>query len=521
MHKRKTSKYLISGILVLLFGCLNGSLQAADQSERATVEAAGAETAASAETEPAAAANPSPAALASTINEMRELIDNQRRQIEKLQSTLEKQQQDLNKAISAMETKTAPVVASAAAPSPSAPASAAAEDTVGDVELMKGELEAVADSTAQANQRIAKLETDTAADRKSNDAKLKQLGIFTFGGDIRARAETFSQEGIELRHRDRFRLRFNVTGKISDEFNVGFSLATGSLDDPVSTNQTMTGFFNRKNIGVDRAFVTYTPKYAKFLRLDAGKFAFPWYRTGLTFDSDVNPDGFAQTLNFDVKSPVLTNIKIVGFQLPFNEVSGGLDSFIYGGQVQAQFRMGSKARMGVYFAGMEIQRPDPIAVAIFKKTLQPSLPNSNTYRYDANNQVIGYATGFAYLDTIVKLDVDAHPRFPISVLFDFVNNARGSSERNGYWTEFTVGSNKEAKDVQFGYSFIRIEKDAVISAWNESDLRSGTNVRNHKISASYMLHSKVTGQFTMWVGKFANSSESYLKRSQFDVVYKF
>lgn len=38
MHKRKTSKYLISGILVLLFGYLNEPLQAADQPESATVD---------------------------------------------------------------------------------------------------------------------------------------------------------------------------------------------------------------------------------------------------------------------------------------------------------------------------------------------------------------------------------------------------------------------------------------------------------------------------------------------------
>lgn len=518
MHKGKTYRLGI-GIFVLMFACLTGGAKAADQTGNAGAGAAA-----------AAAAEPSPAAQETTLDELRELIENQRRQIEKMQSVLEKQQRELDR----LSGRTA------------APAASAAEgvERMDDVELVQGELEAVADGTAQAPRRIGKLETDTAASRKETDAKGKQLGIFTFGGDVRARLETFGQEGAELRQRGRFRLRFNVTGKISDEFNAGFSLATGSLDDPVSTNQTMTGFFSRKNIGIDKAFVTYTPQYAKFLRLDAGKFSFPWVRTGLTFDGDVNPEGFAQTLNFDIDSPVLTNFKIVGFQLPFNEVSGGLDSFIYGGQVQAQFRMGSRANLGLYVAGLDIQRPDPIAVAIAGGSLKPSLSNSNTYRYNANNAVVGYATGFAYLDTILKLDLDTHPRFPTSILFNFVNNMRGSRERSGYWTELTVGKNREKNDVQLGYSFIRIEKDAVIGAWNESDLRSATNVRNHKFSASYMLHSKVNGQFTAWIGKLANPLDNtdlvpsgvrgactgtdvsgcedpYLKRLQFDVVYKF
>ena len=116
----------------------------------------------------------------------------------------------------------------------------------------------------------------------------------------------------------------------------------------------------------------------------------------------------------------------------------------------------------------------------------------------------GYATKFAYLDAIMKLDFDTSERFPTSLVFNFVNNVRGSSERSGYWTELTVGKTKEAKDVQFGYAFIRIEKDAVIGAWNESDLRSSTNVRNHKISFAYQIKGNVTGQFTGWIGKLAN-----------------
>ncbi len=56
----------------------------------------------------------------------------------------------------------------------------------------------------------------------------------------------------------------------------------------------MTGFFNRKNFGVDKAYITYKPKYAKSLRLDVGKFAYPWYRTPMTFDSDVNPEGLSR-----------------------------------------------------------------------------------------------------------------------------------------------------------------------------------------------------------------------------------
>jgi hypothetical protein len=424
---------------------------------------------------------------------------------------------------------------------------AAAQEKVNDTELMKGELEAVAESAAQANQRLTKLEADVAANKKDTDAKAKQIGVFTFSGDARVRFEPFFQEGAVNRNRERIRLRFNVAGKISDEFSGGFSLATGTLDDPVSTNQTFTGFFNRKSFGVDKAFVSYKPKYAKFLKLDAGKFSYPWYRTGMTFDNDVNPEGFAQTLSFDLKSPGLKNITFVGFQLPINEVSGGPDSFVLGGQVQMQFQLSPKIKLGLYGAGINFLRMDPLGAAAAGRvagTLVGSLNNSNTLRLNSSKAVVGYAYKFAYLDTIMKLDIDTTPRLPIALLFNFVNNVRGPQDRSGYWTEITVGRQKEYKDLQFGYTYVSIDKDAVIAAFNESDLRSSTNVSNHRLLTAFMFNNSVSGQFTAWIGQLKNPltntelvpsgvrgactgtdksgcRDPFLKRLQFDIIYKF
>lgn len=395
-----------------------------------------------------------------------------------------------------------------------------------DVDIVKGELEAVADSTAQANDRLSKVEKELADYKKANDAKVKQVGNFNFSGDVRVRYEGFFQEGVATRNRERIRLRFNVTGKLSDEFSGGFSLATGTLDDPVSTNQTMTGSLNRKNIGIDKAYITYQPNFAKkVLKLDAGKFAFPWYRTGLTFDGDVNPEGFAQTLSFNTKSNVLKNITIVGFQLPFSEVSGGPDSFIFGGQGQVVFQLGPKVRLSFYEAGVHFENPDVIATSQFgsSPSLKPSLSNTNTLRYGTNNAVLGYANGFTYLDTIIKLEADVHPRFPITMQFDYVKNMQISKESKGYWVDFMIGKTKEAKDVQFGYSYIKLEKDAVIGALSESDLRAATNVENHRLQFAYLFAKNVTGQFTGWFGKkaIATPEDKMLKRLQFDIIYKF
>lgn len=481
-----------------------------------------------------------PATMAAEMDAMKDQIDRLQKEIGSLRSMLEQKQQTSEKT-------------SAALSSVSTGTSASASDTQSDsqqmdeLELVKGELQAVAESAAQANQRLTKIETDTTAYTKSNDSKVKQLGVFAFSGDVRARFEPFFQEGAPNRNRERIRLRFNMSGKISDEFNAGFSLATGSLDDPVSTNQSFTGFLNRKSIGIDKAFVSYRPKYAKFLKLDAGKFSYPWYRTSMTFDSDVNPEGFAQTLSFDTKSSVLKNITVVGFQSPINESSSGADSFILGGQIQTQLRLGSRVRLALYGAGINFLRMDPLGVAAASRTsgvLVGSLNNSNTLRRDSTGKVLGYASKFTYLDAIMRLELDTNPRFPTTILFNFVNNVRGPKERSGYYAELSFGRQKEVKDLQFGYTFARIEKDAVISAFNDSDFRASTNLLQHRMQVGYMFHGNIQGQFTAFVGKLANPlsntelvpsgvrgacagsdvsscRDPYLKRLQFDVIYKF
>jgi hypothetical protein len=235
----------------------------------------------------------------------------------------------------------------------------------------------------------------------------------------------------------------------------------------------------------------------------------------------------------------------VGFELPFNEASGGYDSFIFGGQLQTRWKLSDKALVGLYASGVNFNRADPIAVAIAGGTLRPSLANSNTFRTNAAGNVIGYASKFAYLDLIGVLDYKWSGRWPMMLMFNFVNNTRAAtSERSGYWAEIAFGQLKEKKDVQFGYSYVWIEKDAVIGAFNESDLSSSTNVKNHRVQFGYQSFSNVTLQWTMWLGKlddpFQNSSlvpsgirsacttapftgchDSQLNRMQFDIIYKF
>ena len=128
-----------------------------------------------------------------------------------------------------------------------------------------------AQQSATEAERLATQASSAAADAKTTVAQadqtlvkrvqgvensLKKVGPFAFSGDFRLRDEPFfggPSDQSQVRNRERFRLRFNANAKLNDDINGGFTLASGDINDPISTNQTTNQFYTRKAIAIDRA----------------------------------------------------------------------------------------------------------------------------------------------------------------------------------------------------------------------------------------------------------------------------
>lgn len=322
-------------------------------------------------------------------------------------------------------------------------------------------------------------------------------------GDVRTRFEPTFQDGTPDRHRGRVRARLNLLTDLTDEFSGGVALASGVADDPISPNQTMTTFFTRKTISFDRYFVTYRPKGFKSLALEAGKFTTPWIKTELTFDVDLNPEGLNQRFSFDLKNSPLTNVTLVGFELPFNEVTAGPDGLVLGGQLQTYWKPASRVKLGLHTAAIHFRNPDAIARAQALRTLGGSAI-TNTLRSEGGN-VAGFGSRFLYLELLGQLDVATSERWPVRLLFNLVNNTRAAtSHRTALWSEFQAGRSQNPGDFQLGYTYLRIERDAVISAFNYSDIRAGSNVEVHRLNATYQLRKHIVLSFTAFFGQLLN-----------------
>jgi Putative porin len=419
------------------------------------------------------------------------------------------------------------------------------------------------------------------------------FGRFRFSGDMRVRGEDYFQQGIADRNRARVRARFGVDGQLGEDFVGGIYLASGTLGDPTTTNETLTGFFDRKTIGLDRAYITFNPVGAKWLSLTGGKFAFPWTRSSLTFDPDINPEGFDAKVSFDTHHGPLRNFTAQAMLLPFNEVTKGPDSYSVGGSVSGILEFGPWTLRPSYtllnwhladsllsasafntqatttgVGGTTPAGPYPINgegpgcatvwngtkyTAGFAPCAFAANGMTNSTFYDSKG-VDHFLSKFLYSDLILNNQFKTGiARFPVNLMVEYEENLNAAAnpfdaagvatnldkQNKGYGFDFSVGQALKKHDAQIGYSWWRIEQDAIIASFGESDQRAPTNILQNRIYGLWRPQKNVIAQYTMWFGRTLNSDlennaasvngsiktagtqEPTLKRQQFDLIYTF
>ncbi len=453
-------------------------------------------------------------------------------------------------------------------------------------------------------------QTPTVEDRlKKVESSVSQLGNIRFSGDIRLRSESiFGQSnslatagnpaafGNELtpRHRMRMRARLTMRGSISDEFDWGLRLATGSFADSISTNQTMTDFFNRKPFGLDQAFIIYKPHKAPGLQLQGGRFEPPWTRTEMTIDSDLMVDGFSESYSHSSKKSALKDVTFVAWQLPFLERNsafvrnadgtvnidqsrrGGRDLALYGAQLRARLEPSPKVALNLsvadlYFSGTQFISPVQVFGSQLQLPVTFTLPGGGTVTTQvsiprdllvAGNGNLGLTTasnnatnrdgrlssGFNLIDVIGRLELKHSKRFPVALILNFVTNTQThdvvtagpggadlilpNNENNGFWGEVQIGQTRAKGDLQFGYTYLRIEKDAVLTPFNFSDITQQSDMRGHRFNFSYTADPRVVFSLTGIVtdrpslfGPFLTTPPGSLNRPttrlQLDTVLRF
>lgn len=260
----------------------------------------------------------------------------------------------------------------------------------------------------------------------------------------------------------------------------------------------------------------------------------------------------------------------------------GRDLALYGAQLQANFGLSEKVALtltaaDLFYSGTQFISPAqffgpnvqiPVTVTIPATattpaqtvTAQVSIPrdqlvagNANLGLSTATNNAVNrdgrLSSGYNLVDLIARLDLNHSKRFPVRLLLNFVTNTQTrdvtlagpggttlvlpNGESDGYWAEIQVGKTSARGNTQFGYTFIRIEKDAVLTPFNYSDFAQQSDIRAHRFNAAYAADKNVTLSLTGIVTQRANgllgafgttpigSLNRATTRLQLDTIFKF
>ncbi len=358
-----------------------------------------------------------------------------------------------------------------------------------------------------------KLVKEIQADTASRPALPQWMDNLTFYGDLRLRyqGECFSGRNEKNRNRARFRVRFGVRKTWLDEqMEVGFRLATGSSDDPTSTNQTFDDHFSEKKVWIDLAYARYSPNWAKGLTVVGGKMKNPLVHTDLVWDSDLNPEGvWAQ---YGRKCGDFEPFANAGYFI-LEDSGGGHDTILM--SYQAGFHWNLCEDVKWTFAG----------------TYYDTDHFDTSYRAANGNNMVGGDLAAGKFQMVGLTNKVAFKAFnlPMNVYFDFIHNCGDDdsmpgykSQSNGYAVGVKVGKNKKKGDWSLGYKYAYIEANATPGAWNDGDF-GGSNRKGHVLGAVYSLTDALTlGGKLIHTEPVAGSAEDQRDTAvQADLMWKF
>jgi hypothetical protein len=443
---------------------------------------------------------------------------------------------------------------------PAAPAVAAVPEINERLSRVESQQQALqAQTQAQAEQQakaVDDFKRTAVADVKKD---IDWLNRFTLFGDVRNRVEGFYQKGEPARTRERFRLRFGATLKISDELIAGLRLASGDPNDPISQMQTMGSGFTRKPINIDWAYFTLMPKKSIGLGdltwnpivITVGKFQNPAFKpraampSELVWDEDLAPEGASETFTPYEASEGLVRraqFNLMQWVVTENPQSHGDGAWMFGGQGIVTLQLHPRARLTLAMADYGYMKANFMArlrnsnsqlkltntAVLNNGTIVPGgfpiSPGSTTA-----TQIKNYFGDFNILNGAFQLDVDTgYADWPLTLIGDFANNTESKTGKDfAVWTGFSLGRTLNPGDFAFSAAWVHMETDSVVSFFSFSDYgrNGGTNQQGPTMRIDYVLYPRlvfsVRDTITSYIDRPKGQSNSTLNRLQFDATLSF
>ena len=374
----------------------------------------------------------------------------------------------------------------------------------------------------------------------------------TLSGDVRVRAESFFLKDTPTRVRERFRLRLGGKVKVNDETELGFRIASGPDGDPISNNITFDDEFTFKEFDITNAYLKLAPAGSlgfdrPYFTLMGGKFDMPFYQsTRMQFDGDLTPEGFFENLQLvQASDGVLRGLGLNFGQWVFEESSSRTEGaiFAFQGLTSLNLASGVFANFGV---ADYLYHHEGRAARAFNSNTALSISNNVIFKDGSVRggrrlsalpvdeetgdpiQIVGYTSDFNVLqvngDVVVATGM---PAWPAKVFGDYVVNTEADDDDTGFQFGAGIGNSKDPGDFNFTYAYQKLETDAVLSMFSDSDFGrdGGTNTEGHILQITYVFLKNISFVSTAWLVEPINDvdgrSSEIEKRWQVDLIAKF
>lgn len=389
----------------------------------------------------------------------------------------------------------------------------------------------------------AEPQTQTTVEQRLDkvEGDIKKIGPIRLSGDFRLRFDGIWRSATQppdprLDHvqnaRARYRFRLNFDAEIYKNLTFHAQLATGPINNPLSTNQDFASLGVRPPLSLSEIWIDYRP--AKGLQLQAGRVPNVFAdNSRFLFDDEIRFNGFNErytlavkdnalrvtNLDFRAGQYILTNpvVAVVQPNSPLARAGAVVGStgrsanlFHQGLLVNQKFN----ERWSSQFGGdIQIYRhPNQIQLASTQEGLvllvQPGLglalsgPLPGTGNATTTPGGVVYtAPGFQIARLTYRLNYAGFKHgdheYPIQFNVQLARNvATGLNERDAMLTALQVGRITKRGDMSFLYVFAIKGANSLISQFTDDDLgtNSGVNIRTHHFRFEYGLARNVTFQ---------------------------
>ncbi len=347
----------------------------------------------------------------------------------------------------------------------------------------------------------------------------KWLEKLKLKGDFRFRHEQkFKPQGEDI-NRQRIRLRYGLTAEVNDKTEVGFGLATGSSDAPVSTFQTLEKEFQSKAIWLDYAYGKY--KHNKNLTFLVGKFKSPFLHTDMLWDADIRFDGVALQGNIDVPENILANTNLyatIGYFPIDDSAAGESDFFMIGNAVGLKSKITDRVSLNTAVNFWDFRNLEGRLTSTFAESKSTNSSSGGVV-----------SSGFRIVNPIVKLTFkellgnDVIP--PLTVFYEYAKNVDDAamSDDSAWRTGIDLKKGKRKKgDWRLIGQYSRIETDAFPDAFPDAAFNSGgTNAKGWEGIIEYYMMNNMSIDLDYYNTKAVTGSELNEEVVQVNLTYYF